>query len=224
MPRGVPSNRLWRGLEFIDDWLTRQQAPFCACGCGGKIVLKRAHRHAGIPKFLLGHHARVRHGNYKGVDLWVAANQGKHVCQCGCGGEIVIHPRHHSVGGPRYSPNHPPPPSFGIGEEHPRFIKDRSEVVRPRRFPTWMKAIVFDAFGYRCAWCKVLDVLECDHILPASLGGEAVIDNAQALCPSCHRWKTAIEPTSRKGKTPESRSRKPKGARHADHRKPAQLS
>src|SRR5690348_188056 len=28
--------------------------------------------------------------NYRGVDRWVAENQGKHFCQCGCGGIITV--------------------------------------------------------------------------------------------------------------------------------------
>lgn len=30
-----------------------------------------------------------------------------------------------------------------------------------------------------------------DHIWPASEGGDASLENCQALCPSCHRWKTS---------------------------------
>jgi 5-methylcytosine-specific restriction endonuclease McrA len=32
---------------------------------------------------------------------------------------------------------------------------------------------------------------ECDHILPAELGGEPVLSNAQWLCRMCHADKTA---------------------------------
>ena len=42
--------------------------------------------------------------NYRGVDLWVANNQGQHFCQCGCGGEIRIRPYMHckTTGIPRF--------------------------------------------------------------------------------------------------------------------------
>jgi len=208
MARGRTADGLWRGRELIEDWLARQQAPLCACGCSTPITLKRAHRHAGIPSFVWGHHSRVGRGHYKGVDRWVAANQGQHRCACGCGRVIVIRPKHHATGIPRYWPNHGPRPKLGVGAEHPRFIKDREQVVRPRVFPVWVKRVVVTAFRGRCAWCGTSDAIEVDHIKPASLGGEPTLENAQLLCANCHRWKSAIEPTSRAGKTPASRSRK----------------
>ena len=60
MPKGVPKNGLWRGLEPLDAWVRRMQAeaPLCACGCGQRIHVKRRHRSNGIPVFIHGHHAR----------------------------------------------------------------------------------------------------------------------------------------------------------------------
>ncbi|MBK7537565.1 MAG: HNH endonuclease [Myxococcales bacterium] len=210
MPKGVAKNGMWRGQESVARWLARQQPQPCACGCGELVIPQPWHRAKGVPLFVQGHHARVEHWNFKDVASWVAANQEKHSCRCGCGGAITIEIRHHSAGIPTYLPNHHPRPRLGFGAENPNFIADRSEAVRPHAFPAWVKAIVFEAFRFRCAWCRALDVLECDHIVPASLGGEPVVENAQALCPSCHRWKSGIEPTPRRGKTPESRSRKRK--------------
>ena len=210
MPRGIAADGLWRGQELIADWLARQQAPFCACGCRERIVLKKQHRSAGIPRFVLGHHARVRLGNYKGVDRWVEKNRGQHRCQCGCGSFVDVVARHHAVGIPRYLPNHSPPPSLGVGDEHPCFVADRTQVKRPRAFPAYVKRAVFEAFGGRCAWCGTTDSIECDHITPASLGGEAPLTNAQLLCANCHRWKSAIEPTSKAPKTRAARSRNPR--------------
>lgn len=210
MPQGISADGLWRGQEPIEHWLARQQAPLCACGCEMRIVLKKAHRRAGIPRFVWGHHARMRLGNHKGVDTWIEANTGKHFCACGCKGQIRICARHHSMGIPRYLHNHSPRPRLGFGADHPRFEHDRTKVVRPRAFPAFVKRAAYELFGGRCAWCGATDPLECDHIVPASLGGEPSVENAQLLCANCHRWKTAVEPTSRSAKTPESRSRKRK--------------
>ena len=46
--------------------------------------------------------------NYKGVDKWMEANQGKHKCQCGCGEHIIIKPHMHcrSFGIAKYLPFH----------------------------------------------------------------------------------------------------------------------
>ncbi|WP_373371369.1 HNH endonuclease [Stigmatella ashevillensis] len=211
MPRGTPLSGLWRGKELIKNWLAKQQAPLCACGCGERIVLKPSHRHAGIPQFILGHHARARRGNYKGVDMWVAANTGKHHCQCGCGKQISLKPRHHATGIPRYFKKHHPKPQLGFGPEHPFFIKDRAKAKRPWQFPAWVKKLAIELYNHRCAWCGAFDLVDCDHIIPASLGGAPTVGNAQPLCPTCHRWKSGIEPTSRLGKTPQSRSRKRRG-------------
>jgi len=32
--------------------------PFCKCGCGKKIVIKRHHKYYGIPKYIIGHHTK----------------------------------------------------------------------------------------------------------------------------------------------------------------------
>ena len=54
MPKGVPEDGRWRGLAPLDTWVEAMQseAPLCACGCGERIVVKRAHRHRGIPRFV----------------------------------------------------------------------------------------------------------------------------------------------------------------------------
>jgi len=42
------------------------------------------------------------------VEIWIQQEQGKHFCKCGCGGEIIIKPRHHepSRGIPEYLHGH----------------------------------------------------------------------------------------------------------------------
>lgn len=52
--------------------------------------------------------------------------------------------------------------------------------------------------GARCP-AKVGDgaPVEFDHIVPDSMGGGADLDNAAALCPRCHKIKTATDATVR---------------------------
>lgn len=42
---------------------------------------------------------------------WVAANQGQHVCQCGCGGLIPLRTEHFNVGVPKWLHGHNPGPA-----------------------------------------------------------------------------------------------------------------
>jgi hypothetical protein len=58
------------------------------------------------------------------------------------------------------------------------------------------KKVILDKQDYECARCKArlfpkgVMVPEFDHIMPVALGGKSVTDNAQVLCPNCHRIKT----------------------------------
>ena len=62
---------------------------------------------------------------------------------------------------------------------------------------------VFDRDKWRCRSCGLTGGLECDHILPIDLGGDAFdLDNLQALCRGCHVSKTARE-RRQKHETPE---------------------
>ena len=56
--------------------------------------------------------------------------------------------------------------------------------------------------GYRCEWtddgreprCEAVLRPGCvhyDHITPLALGGESTLENAQCLCPTHHKFKTA---------------------------------
>jgi hypothetical protein len=36
------------------------------------------------------------------IDRWLLENQGKHICQCGCGRVIPIRRRHHCIGIPKF--------------------------------------------------------------------------------------------------------------------------
>lgn len=195
MPKGITKDGLWRGQEPGATWVAAQEAPLCACGCGEHIVIKPEHRRRGIPKFIVGHHARVQHYNYQGVDKWVDEQQGKQLCVCGCGQSIVILPRHHCVGIPRYIVNHSPAPKLGRGPQHPKYKHDRSLLKgrRANQFRPWAKKIIFERCGGRCLLCGCAESLEYDHIIPMAKGGSNDPSNGQLLCANCHRKKTDAE-------------------------------
>ncbi|WP_223643788.1 HNH endonuclease [Corallococcus sp. EGB] len=194
MPRGVPKNGLWRGQESVASWVAQQKPKPCDCGCGKFVIPQPWHRSKGVPRFVHGHHARVEHWNFKNVAAWVAEQQGRHRCHCGCDGPIVILKRHNATGIPQYLQGHQPAPKNPAGPEHPRYVKDRS-TMKPRAAATFSletKRIIFDAHGGRCAWCRCNDALQFDHIVPVAEGGTGEPDNGQLLCANCHRWKSGV--------------------------------
>ena len=218
MPKGVTVDGRWRGKESLSDWLSQQhEAPPCACGCAQRIEIKKAHRHRGVPRFVLGHHARGSgHWNYKAVADWVVEQRGKHLCACGCTRAIHIVARHHATGIPRFRPKHAPPPLLPSGPHHPAYKKDRSAMT-PRRsaaFGDLARQVIFHACGGRCASCGNTDTFEFDHIVPVSEGGSGDPSNGQLLCANCHRWKTAITPNYRERRA----ALMPKEKAHARHR------
>ena len=73
----------------------------CACGCGGRVVVKPWHHCVGIPRFIRWHQPEV-------CSAWAEAENAKglHVCGCGCGKRIRVLPRHHTTGIPRYLRGH----------------------------------------------------------------------------------------------------------------------
>ena len=197
MPKGVTEDGRWRGLAPLDAWVDAMQAeaPLCACGCGERIVVKRAHRHRGIPRFVHGHHARVEHGRYIGVDKWVEEQQGWHQCACGCGGLITVVERHHATGIPRYLHNHSPRPDLGHGADHPRYVHDRS-LVKSRDgqyFTPWTMKLIHERCGGACVECGDTGGLEFDHIVPIALGGTGDPENGQLPCRACHKEKTPVD-------------------------------
>jgi len=77
------------------------------------------------------------------------------------------------------------------GENHPKYIKDRSKVKgRPRyEMSDWRKK-VFERDDYTCKECGVKGgKLQADHILPYSLFEEYRwdLDNGRTLCVDCHK-------------------------------------
>lgn len=66
--------------------------------------------------------------------------------------------------------------------------------------PTSCKLRIMDKQEGRCTCGALFDVktkAQFDHITPLWLGGENREANLQALCPTCHKAKTATEATVR---------------------------
>lgn len=60
-------------------------------------------------------------------------------------------------------------------------------------FEEWQRKVIFARANAQCENCgaKWSDgkMLECDHIVPLSMGGENHVDNGQLLCRRCHAKK-----------------------------------
>lgn len=52
-----------------------------------------------------------------------------------------------------------------------------------------IKLDVFQRDGFRCIFCGSGKDLECDHIIPESIGGDSHINNYQTLCRNCNSKK-----------------------------------
>ena len=60
---------------------------------------------------------------------------------------------------------------------------------RPSR---WLKRQILEAQNYQCRSCRrALRDVEFDHVVPLGLQGLNHPDNWAALCPTCHKTKTA---------------------------------
>jgi 5-methylcytosine-specific restriction endonuclease McrA len=57
------------------------------------------------------------------------------------------------------------------------------------------KKLVAAAQDWDCAICgnRLPATYEVDHILRLEYGGDNNVENLQALCPNCHRYKTMTE-------------------------------
>lgn len=82
------------------------------------------------------------------------------------------------------------------GNHRPRRVRDtvhKISHVPKRRWTAQVKRIIAASQGWRCARCReILSAFyQIDHISPLFRGGPDTVENAQALCASCHAQKTA---------------------------------
>ena len=70
-------------------------------------------------------------------------------------------------------------------------LKEFNSVKRPK-VHEYIKNIIYDKQDDKCTLCKnKLGVCRIiDHIIPRSIGGFDNINNYQALCGLCNKWKT----------------------------------
>lgn len=65
-----------------------------------------------------------------------------------------------------------------------------------RKFNSNQRETIIGRANYKCELCGIDldDTWEADHIIPYSIGGKTIIENAQALCKSCNRIKSNTIP------------------------------
>jgi len=193
---------------------------YCECGCG-KItpIAKQTNTKKGWVK---GQHTKCCYGHspikhlahYQGRDVWIAENQNKHLCACGCGEYIVIKKHHKSQGIPRYILGHYVRTDKmkdiirktcveRVGKLSPRWKEDRNSVRGRKRaqveFTKRMKRAIYTRDEGKCQSCGAFTLLEVsvhdplktniDHIIPVQNGGDNSTENGQVLCLICHKLK-----------------------------------
>jgi len=91
-------------------------------------------------------------------------------------------------------------PALGIGNDggsrgHTRMMGSGMQPGGKRSLSQTKKKYVAASQNWKCFLCKnILSAyFEIDHKQRLSEGGSNHVDNLQALCPSCHRHKTATE-------------------------------
>lgn len=78
---------------------------------------------------------------------------------------------------------------IGIPPWHQRDPKPTTYKKKP--IPKSLRKKVFERDAYRCVSCGSWNDLTVDHILAESKGGEATLENLQAMCRSCNCRKGA---------------------------------
>jgi len=72
--------------------------------------------------------------------------------------------------------------------------RDRESRVCRKRPSRQLKACILESQDGACLSCEEpLATVEFDHIVPLGIGGGNAPDNWAALCPACHRTKTASD-------------------------------
>jgi 5-methylcytosine-specific restriction endonuclease McrA len=57
-----------------------------------------------------------------------------------------------------------------------------------------LRVRVFERDGFACTYCGAKEQLQCDHIIPLSLGGNNSLGNLTTACKSCNSAKGARTP------------------------------
>lgn len=185
----------------VAGWTVRT-TPTCACGCRGELPRQKYYGRLRLiygeyPRFLVGHAARSPEvkalitGRPDIISKWLSSNQGKFLCQCGCGTPIKLQAEYHHKGVPRYSHGHHP-------NSHSTRRGDFKKDCSVRKFRVAERVEILARSSFCCAECgwggvKLVQHLEVDHIVPIAQGGMTVVDNGQALCQVCHLAKTNID-------------------------------
>lgn len=200
----------------ISDWIKQEQDKhFCHCGCNNIIIIKKHHCCRGIPQFLPGHSNKINHpmqGKHHSLeyieknsfrDKWVKEEQGKHICQCGCDGEIIIKCWHYSEGIPQYLTGHYNKinPYWKnkrrlmnqCGIKNPNYKQNKTDEERQddRSHPEYKKwrAAVYNRDLYTCQICgNKGGNLNAHHIEGYNHNKElrTTVSNGVTLCKNCH--------------------------------------
>jgi hypothetical protein len=193
---------------------------YCECGCGQITPIAKETSHTkgwikGQYKRCCYGHSPLKHlAHYQGRDIWIAENQNKHLCKCGCGEYIKIKKHHKSQGIPQYILGHyittdkmrmesSIRSSKRIGALSPRWKEDRTSIRGRKRaivdFTKRQKRDLFVRDNGVCQNCKIICLLDVginhpykvnfDHIIAVKDGGSNELENGQTLCLSCHKLK-----------------------------------
>lgn len=100
----------------------------CLCGCGLAFEPSQRHRREGFPGCLPGHNMRLSRRVSTTVATWVAMQQNRHFCECGCGKAIRISPVYRTKGIPKF--RRECQGRIRAGSNHPSWIEDRSTCGR----------------------------------------------------------------------------------------------
>jgi len=64
----------------------------------------------------------------------------------------------------------------------------------PDTVPAWVVKRLFDLFEHKCAYCKINDAAQLDHVHPISKGGAHSAENLLPVCPRCNSKKAVTLP------------------------------